>query len=84
MGAPRLPLQQARRVSTGMTDAEVLAEMRRQYPYAELASHMLDGEGNVRLRCGSCRTRPVPHDWSFVMLCDPCLAERNSVIIRTD
>lgn len=33
-------------------------------------------DGEVRLRCGQCKTRPIPLDWSFVALCDECLTER--------
>lgn len=55
-----------------MNDAEVLAEMRRQYPYATLEDHILV-DGVVYLRCGQCKTRPVPKGWSFMQWCDMCL-----------
>ena len=54
---------------------DVLAEMRRQYEHATLESHMLDENGEVRLRCGRCGIRPVPKGWSFIQACDPCLSE---------
>lgn len=57
-----------------VTDETLLAEMRRQYPYAELATHMLSG-GLVRLRCHQCKIRPVPEAWQHVQWCDPCLDE---------
>ena len=57
-----------------------LAEMRRQYPHATLDAHMLV-DGEVRLRCGRCKSQPVPCCYWFVMWCDDCLdvANRNSI-----
>jgi formylmethanofuran dehydrogenase subunit E len=54
-----------------MTDEE-LALMRAQYQWATLENHMLV-DGVVHLRCKRCGERPIPHDWSFVALCNPCL-----------
>jgi hypothetical protein len=53
--------------------ADDLAEMRRQYRHATLETHMLDENGEVRLRCARCKVRPVPKGWSFIQVCDPCL-----------
>jgi hypothetical protein len=61
-----------------MNDAEILAEMRRQYEYATLETHLLI-DGTVYLRCHRCKVRPVPNDFSFVEFCDPCLAARRPV-----
>lgn len=55
-----------------MTPEQQLAEMRRQYPHAQLETHMLVG-GKVRLRCLDCLQRPVPENWYAAVLCDPCL-----------
>ncbi|HEV2375846.1 MAG TPA: hypothetical protein VGS19_27225 [Streptosporangiaceae bacterium] len=55
-----------------MSDAELLAEMRRQYEFATLETHMLVG-GVLYLRCTRCRVRPVPKGWAFLSLCDECL-----------
>jgi hypothetical protein len=58
-----------------MTPEEELAEMRRQYPYAQPETHMLVN-GAVRLRCQGCKSRPVPEHWFTFILCDPCLSAR--------
>lgn len=58
-----------------MTPEEELAEMRRQYQYATLESHILV-DGVLYLRCARCKKRPVPHEWQHAMWCDPCLDER--------
>lgn len=58
-----------------MTPDEELAEMRRQYPAAQLKTHMLV-DGRVRLRCLRCGKRPVPEHYYAVANCDPCLDER--------
>lgn len=55
-----------------MSDAELLAEMRRQNEYATLEGHMLV-DGVLYLRCTRCKVRPVPHGWSFIQACDECL-----------
>lgn len=55
-----------------MSDETLLAEMRRQYEFATLESHLLV-DGVLYLRCRRCKVRPVPHDWSFVQRCDECL-----------
>lgn len=52
--------------------------MRRLYPHATRETHMLV-DGVIYLRCGRCRARPVPRGWSFIMWCDPCLAEATAV-----
>lgn len=63
-------------------DAETLALMHAQYPFATLESHMLVN-GLVHLRCARCKERSVPHSFSFIQLCDPCLAEGNALLPRT-
>lgn len=55
-----------------MTEADELAGMRRQNRNATPETHML-ADGVLYLRCRRCRERPVPHGYSFVMMCDPCL-----------
>ncbi len=56
-----------------MTGTDELAEMIRQYPHATLETHILDGNGEVRLRCGRCHIRPVPRHWQHLVWCDECL-----------
>lgn len=60
-----------------MSDEELLADMRRQYEYATLESHMLV-DGVLFLRCTRCRIRPVPKVHFMFELCDPCLDERQA------
>jgi hypothetical protein len=57
-----------------VTDAELLAEMRKQYAYATLADHMLV-DGVLHLRCRICDVNPVPHNAGVALWCDQCLAE---------
>ena len=54
---------------------ELLTEMRRQYEFAELDTHMLV-DGVLHLRCRRCKERPIPHHYGCVLLCDPCLDEQ--------
>jgi hypothetical protein len=42
---------------------------------AELADTHVLVSGTLYLRCAGCGTRPVPHNWSFIQLCDLCLIE---------
>lgn len=55
------------------TDDE-LAEMRRQYRWATVENNILV-DGVLRVRCGVCRSRPVPVDWASMQWCDECLDE---------
>jgi hypothetical protein len=63
-----------------MTEADELAEMRRQYRHANPGTHMLV-DGVLYLRCKQCGERPVPHGYSHVMWCDPCIDE--ALALRT-
>lgn len=57
-----------------MNDAELLAEMQKQYKYATLETCMLIN-GEVRQRCRACGVRPLPKQSVSVLWCDPCLDE---------
>lgn len=60
--------------SKGLRDAEELAEMKKQYPYATLEHHMMFN-GEVRRRCGICLREPVREGAYHVMWCETCLSE---------
>ena len=56
-----------------MTDEELLAEYRKQYPYATLEGHMLV-DGKLYQRCHICKKNPLIL-FGNVLWCDQCLDE---------